>query len=639
MAIAFLATIAAQMGAAWFNSNRNKAHSKKMAELQRAYEEKVTLSGIENARNEFAELCAFQREIEKQSQLDRLTLIRDNHEQILLQDAYENALNKWPLLVPPYVIANAPLTIGTTECMIIPLNCILTTSSDLGFNNNVFHKLEEQIAVFCSRYWNVSANKSIRFFQEAWRDDAKDLGSRHKDIYAHLKNVPTLLISPILKNETVVFRFYWWGLSLDPTDAHIDELNELNPELTIPITAKMKYNDEIINLIISECVPKLEAFISYFADLYYFNFYTVAPSLPLLLSLHQIKLKAEDIKAYNTTYSDCFDKFLQAPSQIDNLNDLVLGFAPCIEDKKNLRYNLINYIKSLPEAKQSESISALRTLSDLSSDISEKAVITQFVNGIEILYSQQSAQPINWSVRQYDTLNILDVLSICLKALPLMPSCDTYHLLKRDDMLAIIAFFSSNGNVASWGKNGIWVFQTKEFYCPSELFGSDDRFSCKTESLTLVEQIIKRNMKNEDVSAILDGQFEKLKKELLPVASKIDDLFKKYIDRVKAQIAQESGFKDVDTIYRHQVKYEDVVAWLRKAKEAMGSQKFDGAFLVKDRGGFFDKYPYKIYICLTLNKTPLTEMSHPKCIISFESTDDTLDEMFGKNQNVQINFK
>ncbi len=71
----------------------------------------------------------------------------------------------------------------------------------------------------------------------------------------------------------------------------------------------------------------------------------------------------------------------------------------------------------------------------------------------------------------------------------------------------------------------------------------------------------------------------------------------------------------------------------------MGSQKFDGAFLVKDRGGFFDKYPYKIYICLTLNKTPLTEMSHPKCIISFESTDDTLDEMFGKNQNVQINFK
>ena len=63
MAIAFLATIAAQMGSAWFNSSRSKSHSKRMAELQRAYEEKAAIEGIENARAEFAELCAFQREI------------------------------------------------------------------------------------------------------------------------------------------------------------------------------------------------------------------------------------------------------------------------------------------------------------------------------------------------------------------------------------------------------------------------------------------------------------------------------------------------------------------------------------------------------------------------------------------------
>lgn len=302
MAIAFLATIAAQMGAAWFNSSRNKAHSKKMAELQRAYEEKATLEGIENARAEFAELCAFQREMEKQSQLDRLALIRDNHEQNLLQDAYENALHKWPLLVPPYVIANAPLTIGTTEKPIIPLNCILTTSSDLGFNNNVFHKLEEQIALFCSKYWNISTNKSIRFFQEAWRDDAKDIGSRHKDIYAHLKNVPTLLISPILKNDTVLFRFYWWGLSLDPADAHIDELNELNPELSISVTPKMKYDDETINFIVNESVPKLAAFISFFADLYYVNYYHISPSLPYFLNQDAISINATDEQEYTNNY-------------------------------------------------------------------------------------------------------------------------------------------------------------------------------------------------------------------------------------------------------------------------------------------------------------------------------------------------
>ncbi len=318
MAIAFLATIAAQMGAAWFNSSRNKAHSKKMAELQRAYEEKAELEGIENARMEFAELCAFQREIEKQSQDDRLTLIRDNHEQIILQDAYENSLHKWPLLIPPYVIANAPLTIGSPESAIIPLNCILTTSSDLGFNNNVFHKLEEQIAVFCSRYWNVSANKSIRFFQEAWRDDAKDLGSRHKDIYAHLKNVPTLLISPILKNETILFRFYWWGLSIDPTDAHINDLNELNPELSISIIKSTKFTSDIVETIVSECTPKLEAFISFFADLYYWNFYKLYPLLPSLIATGVVYLPPLNILDLCDGYSSIIKGNLIAANSANN---------------------------------------------------------------------------------------------------------------------------------------------------------------------------------------------------------------------------------------------------------------------------------------------------------------------------------
>lgn len=303
MAIAFIATITAQMGAAWINCNRSKAHGKKMAELQRAYEEKVALGGIENARAEFAQLCAFQREIEKQSHLDRLNLIRDNHEQILIQDAYENSLRKWTLLVPPYVIASVPLTLGPLERQTIPLNCILTTSSDLGFNNNIFHKLEEQVALFCSKYWNVSFKKSIRFFQESWRDDAKDLGSRYKDIYAHLKSIPTLLISPVLKNNTLLFRFYWWGLSSDPSDAHIDELNELNPELSIPVTSKMRYDDEVVNLIIRESVPKLEAFISFFADIYYANYYHISPSLPELLYKGIIKINAHDSQEYLNNYT------------------------------------------------------------------------------------------------------------------------------------------------------------------------------------------------------------------------------------------------------------------------------------------------------------------------------------------------
>ncbi|MBO5062021.1 MAG: hypothetical protein J6C31_05305 [Prevotella sp.] len=368
MAIAFLATIAAQMGAAWFNSSRNKAHSKKMAELQRAYEEKATQEGIENARREFAELCAFQREIENQSQLDRLTLIRNNHEQILLQDAYENALHKWPLLVPPYVIANAPLTIGATETTIIPLNCILTTSSDLNFNKNVFHKIDEQIAVFCSRYWNVSANKSIRFFQEAWRDDAKDIGSRHKDIYAHLKNVPTLLISPILKNDTLLFRFYWWGLSIDPTDAHINDLNELNPELSISLDKYTKYTSDVVETIVSECTPKLEAFISFFADLYYWNFYKVSPSLPTLLN-SVIALPSRELEEYKNHYTQqLIDSTNDDESYIDDpdkVAELIFSVSPIV-DTQEINNCIVKYINTKKSSGQLNSyfLNALSTIKD-----------------------------------------------------------------------------------------------------------------------------------------------------------------------------------------------------------------------------------------------------------------------------------
>lgn len=340
MAIAFLATIAAQMGSAWINSSRNKAHSQKMADLQRAYEEKAAIEGIENARAEFAELCSFQRGMENQTHLDRLELIRTNHEHTLNQIAYEKSLHKWPLLIPPYIIANAPLTIGESQAQNIPLNCILTTSANLTFNKKAFPKLEEQIAIFCSKYWNISANKSIRFFQEAWKDDANDVGALYNDIFAHLKNVPTLLISPVIKNDTLLFRFYWWGLSLDPTDAHIDELNELNPELSIPISPLMKYDDDIVNIIVNECAPKLEAFISFFADMYYWNFYKVSPSLPYLIENHSILLNAYDSMDYAKSYTRLIEQRLDDPNNIDVSTEL-------------------DYIESIAESTQPKEFSSL----------------------------------------------------------------------------------------------------------------------------------------------------------------------------------------------------------------------------------------------------------------------------------------
>lgn len=295
MAIVFLTTLAAQVGSACFNHYRNHKHAQKMAKIQREFEEKSVRDGINNARAEFAEMCALQREMERDMHQDRLQLIHKHHEDGLWSEAYRDALEKWPLLSPPYVIANAPLTLGHIDQTPIPLNCILTTSNDLKFNNAVFYKIEEELALFCSKYWNASTKKSIRFFQEMWRNNATDIGSRHRDIYALLQGVPTLVISPFFRDEILLFKVYWWGLSTNNAEDHVEQYTEFNPELTVVFPDKVQYTQEMIDAIISECTPKLQAFISYFADLYYWNFYRMAPTLPTLIANKHIEVENANV--------------------------------------------------------------------------------------------------------------------------------------------------------------------------------------------------------------------------------------------------------------------------------------------------------------------------------------------------------
>lgn len=435
-----LATLGAQVGSALINSRRNKAHSEKMAELQRAYEEKVTREGIENARAEFAKLCAFQREIEKQSQLDRLELIRANHERVLEDIAYSKSLAKWPLLVPPYVMANVPLIDDSAVEQCIPLNCILTTSSNLTFNNNVFHKLEEQIALFCSMYWNVSSNKSIRFYQEAWRDDAKNIGSRHKDIYAHLNNVPTLLISPVLKNDRLLFRYYWWGLS--DMDSHIDDLNELDPELSISITQKMKYDDETISLIISECAPKLEAFISFFADMYYWNFYKEPPSLPLLIQENDINLLPSDYRSYKEQYTRQLTEYTDTKACLFEPSEKVSRLFESISlvaDNTEISKCLSKYIKRKQTDGELtyydlESLKKLQRIPDITDDLTNEigTIISEIEDNEEIGYFPCAGKN--------------DLLQTLLNQKVFIPDASYAVIVPINSLCSAIGFYGEHGN-------------------------------------------------------------------------------------------------------------------------------------------------------------------------------------------------
>lgn len=329
----FLATVAAQVGSAFYNNARGKAQGKELARKQLAFEEKVAREGIENARAEFAELCSFQRELEAEIQRDRLKLLNESLQTSLTLEAYELSLNSWPLLVPPYVITNnSVFSLENSENNAIPLNCILTPSTDGNFNK-IYVKVEENLADFCSKYWNVSSNKSIRFLQETWRDSLSDADTKRQNLYAHLKNVPTLVISPIIRDEKLIFRIYWWGLSPDANEVHIDGSDEFDPAISISVTRAKKYTQEEISEITEQCTAKLSAFISYFADLYYWNFYKEAPYLPTLLVNRDIELKGAESSDYVKSYVHLIS---------DHLND---------EQTINISAEL-NYLESISEAIQ-----------------------------------------------------------------------------------------------------------------------------------------------------------------------------------------------------------------------------------------------------------------------------------------------
>ncbi len=303
-ATAILGTMALQFGAAWINSCRNNKKSDELATKQRAYDEKVAKEGIERARQEYAELCALQRELESSMHADRQDRLKECHEDILKNIAYAKALQKWPLLVPPYVITNQTLSeLDNNAQTPVPPTCILTTSRDGKFNEAIFPLLEERLARFCMRHWNGSMSKSIRFMQQAWRDTTIDAGARVKNLHAHLKAIPTLILSPKVNNIGLSYLFQWWGISTAPCDCMINE-ETLPIKLSVELYENKIYQEQEIQTIVEEAGSQLEAFISYFADLYYWNFYHLPFSLPQQYDKWGVHLKKVYLETYEKVYFD-----------------------------------------------------------------------------------------------------------------------------------------------------------------------------------------------------------------------------------------------------------------------------------------------------------------------------------------------
>lgn len=637
-----LTTVAAQAGSAYFNCSRSAKQAKEFARKQRDFEERVLREGIENSRREFAEVCSLQREIENQLQEDRMQLIRDNHNTTLMLEAYRHSLNNWPLFVPPFVIKNECLPLLVTkkqdDAETIAVNCILTPSMDSTFNLKLFPLLEEYLAQFFSRYWPTNSVKAIRFYQQSWRDNIKDVGSRMHDLKAHLCEVPTIVLSPNTEDGKLKFSFSWWGMSGKAEDEHVLEPdNTFDPELIKWDFSHMEYTSDNIERILAELLPKIEAFICYFADLYYWNFYHLAPALPSLIATDSIKIS--DKEEYANQYSNLLSTFLKGSGVVDNLSEIWVAFSPILSDTSHLVDETISYINRLPDNLRIEQEDTLYTLEEQGISYEQTRGIEELKSDITLLQKKQFSGDVIFSISKHKNLYLNEIVKTMIQVSKSLPRHDTFNIIINKKKLYAVSFFTMKDEIVLWEKKGIYVFLSKSLMAPSKLFDKElSMFSCPSNQLSNILTILESIMTKKEIIDILDSRYDQLKQSLIPVGNQLEDVFADFVSQVKNDLSKEFKSREADQFNRKELKYEDVVAWLRQAREAMGEQRFNGAFLTKQKAGFFDKYPNKLYICLTNDKQPLVENNHPKGVFCYQSTDDSLDDMFGKNDSVQLNF-
>lgn len=415
-----LATLATQAASALFNAKRGKKYSEELAKKQQEYEERVLTEGIENARAEFAEMCALQRELELEMQQDRLQMIRDSLKSNIMLEAYRHSLKDWPLLVPPFVIKNEYLPVLEFEEReqnhTIPVNCIMTTSSDTKFNLKIFTLLEEKLALFFSKHWR--GDKAIRFYQQAWRNNVTDIGAMMHDIKAHLSEVPTIVLSPIIDGNKLKFAFSWWGMSNKIEDEHIAEPdNVFDPELSVEVAQGMDYDEKTIEKIVDETFNKLAAFISYFADLYYWNFYKMVPTLPNLLSSDLLDLPTGMCDDYINAYVNRVVAYLERgkfeerdPFLVKRTTEAILQrtLVPdaiykihkgVLNNKEFLLVSDIPLLRGLSEFKSVLSSELSKTITSLEKE--ESITICPFSNSDEMFYNAERIFKYSSYARQF----------------------------------------------------------------------------------------------------------------------------------------------------------------------------------------------------------------------------------------------
>ena len=300
------------------NAKRNNEALKASIEAQESFEKEAQQKGFEDAENCFKILCEAKRRAENDLYEAEKKLSNERHKSAMMHIAEMFSFADWPLHVKPYVMRDDELfdieeSRKRIANLIQPLQIILSPSLNHQFNHSDFYSwFSNDLMNYFMDYWKLSSDHPVLFYQDAWiNNNTSAEGSNLANIKEELNDIPTIVIIPQVRNDSIKFKLCHWNL----IDGNITEASfslPFNQEWNEQNNCTGKENGK------EELCKSLKMAVSFIVDQHFWFKYKIPPRLPHLYSELEVDEdnKAQIYDQYVSIFKELLDSFVLSP-QLD----------------------------------------------------------------------------------------------------------------------------------------------------------------------------------------------------------------------------------------------------------------------------------------------------------------------------------
>lgn len=386
----YFAVMAAAMGLqqlkAWQDNKQKEAFAAKQKEIRVAMQNRE----FDRLRRLQAEAHQIALDMEREAHEQRRQDIEKEYDNVFdaLLDQFQ--LDKWPLNIVPFIMKGESFGSHVRGHDVATVHCLLTPSNNLEFNRYVYSKLDQQIETSMNLYWNSNTDHNVVYYGSSWKQK-KPSGipyCEYKDVqrlYADLRNVPFICITPYFKETTGEFYFKVWVWGMGATSTNHRDIYPPMSLLKEELNSSSDFST-ISNSTLTEISSYLISMVGYLTDMYYWKMYQLTPVFPLLSSSNSSSPKL--IGAIQEEYLDVTLQHIEDDtySYISRLKYLEShkSIIPLIDFNKGLKVLLDKYIACHPvEVEQElEFLNYYRSSSSVESEL--KIKVEEHLNLVHI---------------------------------------------------------------------------------------------------------------------------------------------------------------------------------------------------------------------------------------------------------------